>query len=67
MWLQTSVFKKLWSAIIGLRYSPPEVILHDPAASKPHDLDDPFFDRKVQEQVGQAIANATQKNHQKRE
>jgi len=63
MWLQTSVFKKLWSAIIGPPSSRPGVIVHDPASSKPHDLDDPFFERKVQEQVGQAIANAAQKNH----
>jgi len=38
-----------------------DVIVYDPALSKPHDLDDPFFDSKVQERVGTAIANATRK------
>jgi hypothetical protein len=42
--------------------SPPEkVVLHDPASQKPHDLDDPFFDHKVQARVGEAIAKAARK------
>jgi hypothetical protein len=60
---QASFFQKLWSVIVGPRSSRPEVIVHDPASSKPHDLDDPFFEGRVQEQVGQAIASAAQKNH----
>ena len=40
----------------------PEVILHDPDAQRPHDLDDPFFDPKVQSRMGSVIAkNATPK------
>jgi hypothetical protein len=39
----------------------PGVIVHDPSSSKPHDLDDPFFDRKVQEAVGATIARAARK------
>ena len=39
----------------------PGVIAHDPDASRPHDLDDPFFDSKVQERIGDAIAKAAQK------
>jgi hypothetical protein len=38
----------------------PEVVLHDPASSKPHDLDNPFQDSKAQERIGVAIAKATQ-------
>lgn len=54
-------FQKLWSAALGTRSSFSGTMVHDPASSKPHDLDDPFFDRKVQERVGAAIANAVQK------
>jgi hypothetical protein len=55
-------FRKLWSSDRGLRpTSMLEVIFHDPDLSKPHDLDDPFFDRKVQDRVGQAIADAVRK------
>ena len=53
--------KKLWFAVVRSRSSRPEVIVHDPDSSKPHDLDDPFFDRKIQQKVGQAIAKATRK------
>jgi hypothetical protein len=35
-----------------------EVISHDPTASMPHDLDDPFHNAAVQEKVGQLIADA---------
>jgi hypothetical protein len=35
--------------------------LHDPAASSPHDLDDPFFDPVVQSRVATMIAGAAQK------
>lgn len=34
----------------------PEVFLHDPAAAKPHDLDDPFADADVQAKVGKILA-----------
>jgi len=36
-------------------------MIHDPESSKPHDLDDPFFDRKVRERVGAVIAKAALK------
>jgi hypothetical protein len=35
-----------------------QVISHDPTASMPHDLDDPFHSAAVQEKVGQLIADA---------
>jgi hypothetical protein len=36
-------------------------LLHDPAASRPHDLDDPFFDAAVQRRVADVIAGAARK------
>lgn len=36
-------------------------LLHDPAASRPHDLDDPFFDAAVQRRVADVIADAVRK------
>ena len=36
----------------------PEVIVHDPAAYGPHDLDDPFFDGGVQSRIADVIASA---------
>jgi hypothetical protein len=38
----------------------PCVVLHDPGAERPHDLDDPFFEREVQERIGGMIASAAQ-------
>lgn len=34
----------------------PEVFLHDPAATMPHNLDDPFYDAEVQKKVGKILA-----------
>ncbi len=57
----------VWSAATGRKPSPaetpsrPEVVLHDPAAQRPHDLDDPYFDPKVQARIAEVIANATRK------
>ena len=40
-----------------------EVILHDPGAQRPHDLDDPYFDPKVQSRMANVIAkHAAKKN-----
>ena len=61
MWLLTSAFERLRSIITGARSARTGFILHDPASSKPHDLDDPFFDRKIQERVGQVIATSARK------
>ncbi len=49
--------RKFWSVVYG-RSTPaaPEVIVHDPAARRPHDLDDPFFDSKVQTRMADVIA-----------
>jgi hypothetical protein len=56
-----SIFQKLWSAVIPTQPSRLDLLVHDPGSAKPHDLDDPFFDRKVQERVGAAIAKAALK------
>src|ERR1043165_6110151 len=62
-WRQSilSVFQKLRAVISKTRPVRPDVIVHDPASSKPHDLDDPFFDSRVQQRMGTAIADATRK------
>lgn len=39
----------------------PEVIVHDPAAQQPRDLDDPFFDSGVQTRIARVIANTATK------
>jgi hypothetical protein len=39
----------------------PAVVLHDPATQRPHDLDDPFFDVKVQARIADVIAHTMQK------
>lgn len=40
----------------------PPVIIHDPGAQKAHDLDDPFFDEKVQTRIGDVIGGAGAKH-----
>jgi hypothetical protein len=54
---------KYWSKFTGQnkKHASAGVVLHDPGAQGPHDLDDPFFDPKVQARIGDAIASATQK------
>jgi hypothetical protein len=59
--------RSLWSALTGQLHAAhapakPEVLVHDPAARRPHDLDDPFFDLKVQARIANVIAHAGQKN-----
>jgi hypothetical protein len=40
-----------------------EVIVHDPGAQQPHDLDDPFIDSQAQSRIGDVIANNAAKKH----
>ena len=58
--------RNFWFAVTGQpahEATPPEVILHDPGAQRPHDLDDPFFDPEVQSRIAGVIAdNAKKKN-----
>jgi len=58
--------RKFWFAVSGQKHlgcetAAPAVVLHDPAAQRPHDLDDPFFDLKVQARIADVIASAVQK------
>jgi hypothetical protein len=58
--------RKFWFAVTGQTPSAgepaaPPVVLYDPAAQRPHDLDDPFFDLKVQARVADVIASAGHK------
>jgi len=58
--------RSVWSAFTGQKHSAyekasPAVVLHDPAARRPHDLDDPFFDVKVQARIADVIAHTGQK------
>ena len=58
--------RNVWSAVTGQTHSArapaaPVVILYDPAAQRPHDLDDPFFDDKVQARMADVIACAGHK------
>jgi hypothetical protein len=55
-----------WSALTvgprrsGVRRS--DVIVHDPEASKPKNLDDPFIDPIVQERIGKMIASSARRH-----
>jgi len=55
--------RRLWAAFRRKDASlpPSGVLLHDPVASGPHDLDDPFFDPKVQERVAEVIAGSARR------
>jgi hypothetical protein len=35
-----------------------QVIIHDPAADRPHDMDDPYFDTEVQRRIAGVIARS---------
>jgi hypothetical protein len=54
--------RNLWSAVIGQSEpAAPDVVIHDPAAQRAHDLDDPFFDDKVQTRIADVIASTGNK------
>jgi hypothetical protein len=59
--------RHLWGAMTGpdaVRVpASPEVIVHDPGAERPHDLDDPFFDPKVQSRMAAVIADSAKKTN----
>ncbi|MBI1203184.1 MAG: hypothetical protein GC182_11800 [Rhodopseudomonas sp.] len=57
-WLRTlsATLRRPWSRDDDDRTAGPAVIVHDPAADAPHDLDDPFFDRSVQARMADVIA-----------
>jgi hypothetical protein len=51
--------RKFWSGLTG--QTAPAVVLHDPAAQRPRDLDDPFFNDKEQKRMADVISHAGQK------
>jgi hypothetical protein len=56
----------VWFAVTGQKHlscepAAPAVVLHDPAGQRPHDLDNPFFDVKVQARIADVIAHTMQK------
>jgi len=58
--------RHFWSTITGQDSHepiPPEVIVYDPGAERPHDLDDPFFDPQVQSRMASVIAYNAKKRH----
>ena len=62
----TQTIRELWSTMTGqapAKPDLPEVIVHDPDAERPHDLDDPFFDPKVQSRMADVIAHNATKKH----
>ena len=63
----THTIRHFWSTMMGQDSArvpaSPEVIVHDPGAERPHDLDDPFFDPKVQSRMAGVIADSTKKTN----
>ena len=59
--------RDFWHAMTGRQSArepaSPEVIVHDPDAQRPHDLDDPFFDAQVQSRIAGVIADNAKKKH----
>jgi hypothetical protein len=55
--------RNFWSAASRYKHSAPKprAVLHDPAAQRAHDLDDPYFDEKVQMRIAKIIACAGHK------
>ena len=49
-----------WSSLVGRNRRTPQrlhgVVLHDPEAEKPKDLDNPFVDAEAQERIGDLIS-----------
>lgn len=59
----SDLVQNLWASVTGAqpKKALPEVIVHDPEAKAPHDLDDPFFDRNVQSRMADVIAHSADK------
>ena len=54
--------RKIWMAVTGQKEpAAPEVVIHDPAAQRAHNLDDPFFDDNVQTRIADVIASTGNK------
>jgi hypothetical protein len=60
--------RELWAGLTGRGAAHPElppVIVHDPAAQRAHDLDDPFVDDAVKSRIGDVIAHTAQQKEGK--
>ena len=58
------MLRSLWLALTGRKPDKrplPAVIVHDPAAKAPHDLDDPLLDPHMQQRIGETIARIAAK------
>jgi hypothetical protein len=62
--------RRFWLAMTGQKSASepaaPEVIVHDPQANGPHDLDNPFFDSEVQTRMAGVIADNAAKTDKKK-
>ena len=61
----SQLVRGLWAAV-AKPVQPPSVpgdtvIVHDPAAKRPHNLDDPFFGQRVQTRMANVIAESARK------
>lgn len=63
VWPSFNAAVRVWTAFIGAVFKrsarTQDVFLHDPAAGRPKNLDNPFHDARAQERVGDLIARAT--------
>jgi len=60
---ESRIVSRLWATLVARLKprQPPDFLLHDPAASRPHDMDDPYFDEAVQRRVAAIIASSARK------
>ena len=60
VWPSFNAAVRVWTAFIGAVFKrsarTQDVFLHDPAAGRPKNLDNPFHDARAQERVGDFIA-----------
>jgi hypothetical protein len=63
VWSSLSAAARVWTGFIDAVFKRSariqDVFLHDPAAGRPKNLDNPFHDAEAQERVGDFIARAT--------
>jgi hypothetical protein len=61
----SQLIRGLWAAVAAPARPPSlpadTVVVHDPAAKRPHDLDDPYFDQRAQARMANVIAESAQK------
>jgi hypothetical protein len=61
----SQLVRGLWAAVAAPTRPPSlpadTVVVHDPAAERPHDLDDPYFDQRAQARMANVIAESAKK------